>query len=222
MPRLLGSLALAGLFAFSAQARTFEGFNLSFKTAGGVNNPYLFFHNRLGNAFVFVTPTLDLFENRLSLELDLGVSNKVFRSTSYESVRTTYRPMRDTLYRTSYWTDGREDITQFLYAYKGVLKINRWSLFAGSMVYVRVHEGTEKVEEYLGYATGGDLNSFTGLDTEEREYDFQWAWGTVYPVYGAARRFGRWALFVQGVSLVSVHAGLSWTLRPTRGMAPHK
>jgi hypothetical protein len=222
MPRFLRIVAIAALLACAARAKTYEGFNLSFKAAGGVNNPYIYFGERLGNAFVFVTPSLDFFENRFSMELDLGISNQVFRSEFHESVRTMYQPSRDTLYRSRYWYEDREDITQLLYAYKGVLNFDRWRLFAGSMVYVRVHEGTEKVEEYRSYATGGELDSFTSIETDEREYDYLWSWGTVFPVYGVVRRFGRWSLFLQGVSIVSLHAGASWSVFPPRGIAPHK
>lgn len=213
-------IAVSALIA-GAMGKTYEGFNLGAKVGLGLNNPYAFLLDDLGNAFVYLIPSINLFENRLSLELDLGVSDRLLDHQNYESGYTDYYPARDTLFRTTTTWRRRYDETQFIYAYKGTLNFRAWSVFAGSMVYVVITDSEMEGERVTDYAVG-DLNSYRWQSQEPLHSRFIWGNGIVMPVYGVARRFDRFSLYLQGVSMVSLQAGLGFSLNPPRKIHAHR
>lgn len=213
-------IAISALVA-GAVGKTYEGFNLGAKVGLGVNNHYAFILDDLGNAFVYLTPSINLFENRLSLELDLGVSDQIFNHQNYESEYTDYFPARDTLFRTTTSWRRRYDETQFIYAYKGMLNFRSWSVFAGSMVYVVIADSEMEGERVTDFAVG-DLKSYQAKSREPIRSKYIWGNGIVMPVYGVSRRFDRFSLYLQGVSMVSLQAGLGFSLNPPRKIHAHK
>lgn len=201
--------------------KTFERFNISAGAGGTLSDPGLWIGEDLGTGFVFLGPGVDLFENRFSLQLDLGVSDAMFNSYSNEFGYTRYEPERDTLFRTESEYVYREDQTIGMVSYTGALNFDNWSFYAGSLVLMRLIEVERKGAEYRSFALGDSLDRFESLDQTPIEERFRLGTGSVLALYGAARRFGRISVFVQGVALVSLQAGVRVSLWPLGKVGSH-
>jgi hypothetical protein len=218
-PRAL--IACALLLCAPAGAKTLERFNLSAGAGGTLSVPNLWLGESLGNGFVFFGPGADLFENRLSVQLDFGVSNAVTQSSSFEYAYDRYEPLRDTLFRSEYQITYRDDETLGLISYTGALNFGRWSFYGGSLVLMRLIEVERTGTEYRSFALGDSLDGFERLDAKPIYERFRIGTGNVLALYGAARRFGRVSVFVQGVALISIQAGVRVALRPLGKVGSH-
>jgi hypothetical protein len=215
-------VACALLLCAPAGAKTLERFNLSAGAGGTLSVPNFWLGEALGNGYVFFGPGADLFENRFSLQLDFGVSNVITQSSSFEYAYDSYEPLRDTLFRSEFQYTYRDDETLGLISYTGALNFDRWSFYAGGLVLMRLIEVERTGTEYRSFALGDDLDGFEPLDSKPIDQRFRIGAGNVLALYGAARRFGRISVFVQGVALISIQAGVRVSLRPLGKVGPHR
>jgi hypothetical protein len=214
--------AIASLFPVPAGAKTLERINLSAGAGGTLSDPGIWIGKSLGYGFVFLGPGVDLFENRLSLQLDLGVSDAMFRSTTFGYDYSRYTPLRDTLFRTESEYTYRNDETQFTLSYTGALNFGSWSFYGGSMSLWTIVETERKGTDIRGYSTGDSLERFHESSRAPFKEHSMFGYGNVMALYGAARRFDRVTVFVQGVALVSIQAGVRVSLYPLGKVAPHR
>jgi hypothetical protein len=219
LPIALAACALS-LYA-PAAGKTLERFNLSAGAGGTLSDPGFWIGKELGTGFVFLGPGVDLFENRFSLQLDLGVSDAMFNSYTDEYLFSRYQPERDTLFLTESEYAYREDETIGMVSYTGALNFDNWSFYAGSLVLMRLIEVERTGTEYRSFALGDSLDRFESLDQKPIEERFRLGNGSVLALYGAARRFGRISVFIQGVAMVSLQAGIRVSLRPLGKVGPH-
>jgi hypothetical protein len=215
-------LACALLLSAPAQAKTLERFNLSAGAGGTLSVPNFWLGEALGNGYVFLGPGVDLFENRFSLQLDLGVSDALFNSRTHDYGYNSYKPYRDTLFRTRGEYTYREDETLGMVSYTGALNFDRWSFYGGSLLLMRLIEVERKGMEYRSFALGDSLDRFEGLDRKPIDERFRLGMGNILALYGAARRFGRVSVFVQGVALISIQGGIRVSLRPLGKVGSHR
>jgi hypothetical protein len=219
----LRALSVLGAFSVLApQAKTLEGFNVNAGIVGSLNNPVFWITEDMGHGYVFVGPSVDLFENRLSLHLDLGVSDRIFFSRKDFWLRKAYRTTPDTLFETRDWAEFHQKVTQGYCAYKAALNFGAWSVFAGELIQFRIYRDVEEGNLEESYATAGNLDAFTVQSAKPYTSENIWESGLVFPIYGVARRFGRVSFWAQGVSLFSVQAGVGISLKPLGPIAPHR
>lgn len=205
-----------------AGAKTLERFNLSAGVGGTLSVPNLWIGEALGNGFIFLGPGVDLFENRFSLQLDLGVSNALFNSKTYDFGFREYKPYRDTLFRTESDYEYRKNETRILASYTGALNFDKWSFYAGSLVLMRLIEVDRKGMQYRSFALGDTLDRFEWLDQKPIDERYRFGMGNILALYGSARRFGRISMFVQGVALISIQGGIRVSLRPLGKVGSHR
>lgn len=213
--------ALSALSPGRAEARTFEGFTLGAKAGVSLNNPYVFEAYTPGTFLVAVSPGLRLFENRLVLEGDIGISEDLYEHQIVDWYREAWWSRRDTLYTRSWSTEDEHERYRFFYSYKGVLNAGSWSFFAGQAVYVRFHHTRERGSTNYSYTTSA-VDSLHPISSGPIRSDYWWGNGLVVPVYGIARRFGRWSLHLQGASVFSLQAFVGVNLNPVRAIGPHR
>lgn len=221
LARIVLVLSCLALAAGPAVGRTYEGFTFGAKAGVSLNNPYAWGTDHPGNFLFAVSPGLKLFENRLVLEGDIGLSERLVRHESIPWWRERWDTDKDTLFRDRWISEEERDEYRFFYAYKGVLNLGAWSAFAGHMVYVRFIDSEEHVSHTRAYSTSAP-DSMQYLSQEEFDVRSLWGFGSVVPVYGIARRFGRWSLHLQGASLVSLQALVGVSLNPVRRIGPHR
>jgi hypothetical protein len=224
MPRksLLLFLTALILLAHSARGNTFEGFDFSVKAFAGINNPAAYFHDELGNAFLFLGPGIHLFENRLSLETDLGLADKYLLRDRYDNDYDRYYVLRDTLFRATRQTTEIETNYQMLWSYRGVLNFQNWFFYAGELVYLRAVETKEDGRMVTEYSTTVTADSLKPYRTSPVHLDGIWGYGSVIPVFGLGRRLGHWAFYLEGAGLISLHAGVGFSFNPPRNVGKHR
>jgi hypothetical protein len=205
----------------SAPGRTFEGFTVAAKAGLSLNNPLILDYYHPGTVLFAISPGIKLFENRLTLEGDVGISDRLMEHQGRDWMSTSWHARQDTLFRTARVTHEAADMYRFFYAYKGVLNVGSWSFFAGHMVFVRIMDVTESGTRFIEYTTSA-VDSIRPQSSEPIANRYQWGNGIVVPVYGIARRFGRWSLHLQGASILSLQALVAVSLSPIRGIGPHR
>lgn len=214
-------LGMSLLVLAPVSARTFEGFTLGAKAGVSLNNPYIYGSYHPGKALFALSPGLKFFENRLVVEGDLGISEKLYEHEREDWYHTSWRRTRDTLFLTSIWNDQEENVYRFFYSYKGVLNFGAWSLFAGQMVLVEFEDVREEGEREVQYTTSS-IDTLITKSSEPYSSRYQWGDGIVVPIYGVTRRFGRWFVQVQGSSFFSLQAFVGASLWPVRAIGPHR
>jgi len=210
------------LLSSAAHARTLERFNLSAGAGGGLNNPYAWFQDEMGNGFLFLGIGVDLFENRLSLQSDLGVSDKLLARYKYNGWYGDWETSRDTLYEYQTFYEVNEKGFRGFFTYQAVLNFTHWSWYAGNFVLFTSVEDKRSGTHYKSYALGSDLKAGHMLSNEDFSFDYYWGMMNVLPLYGVASRFGRVSIFAQGLGFAAVQAGVRVSLHPLGPVAPHK